>query len=264
MTPFPAHISGEASAGPVSILIPLHNEAENVPLLAEAVDAVFSDAGRAYELIFVNDGSTDGTAQALRETMAVYPAVRAIRFSENRGQSAALLTGMHHARGALIVTLDGDLQNDPADIPQVLALLEDYDCAFGCRVGRNDGLIRVLVSKVANPILRALTGNHLKDAGCGLKGFRRECIAYLPPFNGVHRFFGTMLLHAGFRLVECPISHHARRHGVSKYGILNRLGHVLFDIFGVIWMRRRYLPLETFGAEEQVHQVVPAPKRKTG
>jgi len=234
----------------VSIVVPFYNEAENVPLLAERVVSVLAGlADYDYECLFVNDGSTDGTREALDALAAANPAIRPLHMARNFGQSAALIAGMRRARGEFILTLDGDLQNDPADFPRFLELLQDHDCVCGYRANRNDTWVRKLSSRVANRVRNAVLHDGIRDSGCGSKGFRRTCIPHLVAFNGVHRFFAVFVRNAGLSIVECPVTHHARRHGVSKYGINNRLWRGLYDLIGVAWLRRRFVAYEIEGDE---------------
>lgn len=227
----------------VSVVVPLYNEAENVPLLMERVHAALGNlSGFRYEAIFVNDGSTDGTREALTALQTQYSALRSLHFSRNFGQSAALIAGMRAAQGDYVLTADGDLQNDPADFPRILALLADYDCVCGYRANRRDTLTRRISSRVANRVRNAVLRDGIRDSGCGTKGFRREVIPHLISFNGVHRFFAALVRSAGFSIVECPVDHHPRVHGVSKYGISNRLWRGIYDLIGVGWLVRRYVP----------------------
>lgn len=226
----------------VSIVVPLYNEAENVqPLMQRIHAALGALPGYRYEALLVNDGSTDGTREALDALRADYPALRPLHFTRNFGQSAALVAGMRAAKGDFILTADGDLQNDPADFPRFLELLADYDCVCGYRANRQDTLVRRISSRVANRVRNAVLRDGIRDSGCGAKGFRRAVIPHLISFNGVHRFFAAIVRGAGFSIVECPVNHHARIHGVSKYGISNRLWRGLYDLIGVGWLVRRYV-----------------------
>ncbi|MBN2310295.1 MAG: glycosyltransferase family 2 protein [Candidatus Hydrogenedentes bacterium] len=226
----------------VSVVVPCYNEADNIPLLAERVDMAFAGLPEwPYECIFVDDGSTDDTRERLARLRAAYPCMRALHLVRNMGQSAALIAGMRDARGDCILTLDGDLQNDPADFARFLELLQEYDCVCGYRAVRNDTWVRRLSSRVANAVRNAVLHDGIRDSGCGSKGFRKICVQYIVPFNGVHRFFAVLIRNAGLSIVECPVAHHPRVHGVSKYGVGNRLWRGLFDLVGVAWLRRRYV-----------------------
>jgi dolichol-phosphate mannosyltransferase len=232
----------------VSVVVPCFNEAENIPQLAKRVREVFDTLEHyRYECLFVDDGSTDETPAVLRAVSAEDPNVRPLRLARNAGQSAALVAGLQHAHGDLILTLDGDLQNDPGDFPKFLELLETYDCVCGYRAERNDSWIRRVSSRAANAVRNGVLHDGVRDSGCGAKGFRRKCIASVVPFNGVHRFLPALIREAGFTIVECPVTHHPRLHGVSKYGIHNRLWRGLYDLVGVAWLRKRVVRPEVSG-----------------
>lgn len=233
----------------VSVVIPLYNERENVALVVERVESAFSSVPEhEYELLLVDDGSTDGTREAV--DAAEGGPVRAIHMAGNQGQSAALIAGMRRARGAYVLTMDGDLQNDPADFPKVLELLREYDCVCGYRANRQDTWVRRLSSRVANRVRNWILADGIRDTGCGMKGFRRECVEHLVAFNGMHRFMAALLRGLGYSIVECPVGHHPRIHGQSKYGIGNRLWRGIYDLVGVAWLRRRYVPARV---EEEVN-----------
>jgi dolichol-phosphate mannosyltransferase len=235
----------------VSVVVPFYNEEENVPLLAERVAAVFAETPEYdYECLFVNDGSTDGTRGQLEVLQKANPRVRPIHLVKNSGQSAALVAGMRRANGEYILTLDGDLQNDPCDFPKFLALLKDYDCVCGYRAKRQDTWVRKMSSKIANGVRRKILDDGIRDAGCGSKGFRRCCVKHIIPFNGVHRFFAVMIHNGGLTLTECEVTHHPREHGVSKYGISNRLWRGIYDLVGVGWLAKRYVNFQVEGEDE--------------
>jgi len=226
----------------VSVVIPCYNEEESIPLLARHVRAAFEGLPEyTHECLFVDDGSTDGTREVLARLSALDPSVRPLHLTRNMGQSAALVAGLREARGEFILTLDGDLQNDPCDIPIFLRLLQDHDCVCGYRAARNDSWVRKVSSRVANAVRNWILRDGVRDSGCGAKGFRRRCLDYVVPFNGVHRFLPALMRNAGLTIVEWPVTHHARVHGVSKYGIGNRLWRGLFDLLGVAWLRRRFV-----------------------
>lgn len=229
----------------VSIVVPFYNEEENVALLAAEIHAVFESAGDpSYECIFVNDGSSDGTRAMMDRLAAEDPRVRPAHLVRNSGQSAALILGMRRARGKFIATLDGDLQNDPIDIPDMIRLLADYDCVCGYRATRRDNWVRKLSSRVGNGVRNAILHDGIRDSGCGSKTFRRECVEHLTPFNGSHRFIAAQLRAAGMSIVEHPVNHRPREHGQSKYGINNRLWRGIYDLIGVSWLTRRYVRIE--------------------
>jgi len=220
-----------------SVVIPLYNEEENLPLLQKEVQSALT--GRNYELILVDDGSTDGTVKAV----APSPELRLLLFKKNAGQSAAMLAGMQAARGAIIVLLDGDLQNDPRDIPKLLDELNrtGADLVCGYRAHRKDTVVKKLTSRIANFVRSRFVGDGVKDTGCTLKALRRECVTALVPFKGVHRFIPALIKGAGFRIVEVPVNHRARQYGVSKYGLGNRALRATTDMLGVRWLQSRRL-----------------------
>jgi dolichol-phosphate mannosyltransferase len=234
----------------VSVVVPFYNEEDNVLPLAEKIAEVFAGLpDYAYECLFVNDGSTDGTRARLDALAEQDPRVRPLHLKRNRGQSAALVAGMRRARGEYILTLDGDLQNDPCDFPKMLELLKEYDCVCGYRANRQDSWVRRVSSRIGNGARRLILDDGILDAGCGSKGFRRACIEHIIPFNGVHRYFAVMVRNGGLSVTECPVTHHPRVHGVSKYGIHNRLWRGIYDLIGVGWLRRRYVTFRVEGED---------------
>ena len=234
----------------VSIIIPVYNEEENIPLLAGKIAEVFEGLPTYdYEAVFVNDGSTDATRAALEAAVRENPCVRPIHMARNGGQSAAVVAGMRRARGEFILMLDGDLQNDPCDFPKMLELLRDHDCVCGYRAARKDTWVKRIASKIGNGIRRSWLDDDIRDAGCGSKGFRRACVEHMISFNGMHRYFGVMMKAAGMRIAEMPVTHHPRQFGVSKYGVLDRLWRGIFDLIGVAWLRRRYVPIRVEGED---------------
>ena len=229
----------------VSVVVPFYNEEENVSILAREIEAVAEKLPEYdFECIFVNDGSTDGTGAEITRLSLKRSFFRPVHLAENRGQSAALIAGLRQAQGAFVLTLDGDLQNDPADFPKILELLQQYDCVCGVRTRRKDTWIRKVSSRIANNVRQWALHDGICDAGCGTKGFRQVCIVHLPSFNGVHRFFAAFVRNAGLSITECPVNHRPRKHGVSKYGIHNRLWRGLHDLIGVRWLLHRAVTLE--------------------
>ena len=220
----------------VSVVVPLYNEEENVPLLQVELTRALN--GLDYEIVFVDDGSTDRTA----DRIAPGPRIQVLRFEKNAGQSAALYAGLKNARGATAVLIDGDLQNDPADIPKLLAAIEHgADLVCGYRAQRKDTFVKRATSRVANFIRSRFTKDGVRDTGCTLKAMRRECISALIPFKGMHRFIPALVKGAGYRLVEIPVNHRARKFGQSKYGLGNRALRATIDMFGVRWLLSRQL-----------------------
>src|SRR5437016_7729150 len=225
-----------AGSPAVSVVVPLFNEEENVPILQGELTTALS--GLDYEIIFVDDGSVDGTAQRI----ASDPRVRLVQFERNAGQSAAIYAGLQHARGAVAVLIDGDLQNDPADIPKLLAdIARGADLVCGYRARRKDTVVKRITSRVANFVRSRFTRDGVRDTGCTLKAMRRECVDALVPFKGMHRFIPALVKGAGYRLVEIPVNHRARRFGQSKYGLGNRALRATIDMFGVRWLLSRQL-----------------------
>jgi len=224
----------------VSVVIPFYNEAENVEPLANELAAEQRQIP-GLTAIFVDDGSVDGTWNAVRQASALHSWIRGVRHAVNLGQSAALLTGFREASGDGIVTMDGDLQNDPRDIRRLLERLKQCDVVCGFREKRDDRFSRRLGSVVANAVRRWVTHDGVRDTGCSLKAFRRECLQDLPPLDGMHRFMPAYFLLHGRRLEQIPVSHRPRQRGVSKYSNLRRLPRTLFDLVGFCWYRKRLL-----------------------
>lgn len=226
----------------MSVVVPAYNEEESVPVLVAEIRAVLGGAGVDHEVVLVDDGSTDGTLAAMLAEAAADPRVRVVRQRPNRGQSAALQTGWRAARGEVVVTLDADLQNDPADVPRLLAALDQgYDVVNGVRVDRQDDWRRRLSSKIANGVRNRFTRDSVTDVGCTLRAVRTDLLRDLPMFTGLHRFLPTLLKLRGARVTEVPVSHRPRRFGTTKYGIHNRLWKALSDLMAVRWMQRRWI-----------------------
>jgi dolichol-phosphate mannosyltransferase len=225
----------------ISLVIPVYNERENLGPLAAEISASMGSVGRPYEVLFVDDGSTDGSLAVMRELAALDPAVRVIRQGRNTGQSAALDAGFRHARGGVVVTLDADLQNDPADIPLLLARLDQYDVVCGVRARRRDSWVRRLSSGIANAVRNRLTRESVSDVGCTLKAYRMEYLRRIPVWNGMHRFLPTLLRMEGARITEIDVSHRPRAFGTPKYNIRNRLWRATNDLFGVRWLQSRWI-----------------------
>lgn len=219
-----------------SVVVPLYNEEENLPILQEELRVALR--GLDYEIIFVDDGSVDRTAEAIESA----PNVRVIRFEKNSGQSAAIYAGLTAAHSATIVIIDGDLQNDPADIPKLLdEIARGADLVCGYRAKRQDTLVKRLTSRFANTVRSRYTKDGVRDTGCTLKAMRRECVTELFPFKGMHRFIPALVKAAGYRLVEVPVNHRPRRFGQSKYGLGNRALRATIDMLGVRWLLSRRL-----------------------
>lgn len=218
----------------LSVIVPAYNEEESVePLHAAIVEAV-EPLKLSFEIVFVDDGSKDATFAVAKRLAERDRRVRVIKFRRNYGQTPAMVAGIEHARGRVLVTMDGDLQNDPADIPEFLAKIEEgYDIVAGWRRRRQDKLVsRVIPSKVANWLIARVTGVPIKDNGCSLKAYRAELIKNIPLYSEMHRFIPAMTSLAGARIAQIPVRHHPRRFGVSKYG-LSRVYRVLFDLLAI-------------------------------
>ena len=220
----------------VSVVVPLYNEEQSVAMLQrELADAL---TGVNYEIIFVDDGSQDETVVRI----AADPRTRVLRFEKNAGQSAAIFAGLKAVRSEVAVLIDGDLQNDPADIPRLLAeISRGADLVCGYRAQRKDTLLKRITSRVANFVRSRFTRDGVRDTGCTLKAMRRDCIGALVPFKGMHRFIPALLKGAGYRLVEIPVNHRPRGFGQSKYGLGNRAFRATIDMFGVRWLLSRRL-----------------------
>jgi len=220
----------------VSVVVPIFNEEESMSILQAELRTALR--GLDYEIIFVDDGSLDRTAERIEPA----PNVRAIRFEKNAGQSAAIYAGLSAARGQSAVLIDGDLQNDPADIPRLLAeIARGADLVCGYRVKRQDTLVKRLTSWIANAVRSRFTKDGVRDTGCTLKAMRRECAGALVPFKGMHRFIPALVKAAGYRLVEIPVNHRPRRFGQTKYSLSNRALRATIDMFGVRWLLSRQL-----------------------
>lgn len=227
----------------VSIVIPFYNEEENIgPLSAEL--APLREQIPGLEVLLVDDGSRDATWAKIQACAKEYPFIRGIRSIRNGGQTSAMLIGLNHARGEIVVTLDGDLQNNPADIPAVVAELRKGDCDAVCgyRAKRRDSWSRRIGSRIGNAIRNGITHDGLRDTGCSLKAFTRACVKDLPPVNGAHRFMAAYFKLNGRRIREMPVDHRARQHGTSKYTNLKRLPKTAFDLIGYLWYSSRKLP----------------------
>ena len=227
----------------ISLVAPVYNEEENVEqFVAEAV-AAMEKLGRPYEIVAVDDGSTDRSRAILLAMRKKFPALRVIALDRNHGQSAAFDAGLKASRGRILVTIDSDLQNDPSDIGKLLDAMEKHgaDGAIGWRVKRQDNLIRRISSRIANGIRNRISRETVRDTGCSLKAFRREAILRCKLFNGMHRFMPTLVKMEGGTVVEIPVSHRPRIRGRSKYGVWNRAFRAFADLLAVRWMKSRAL-----------------------
>jgi dolichol-phosphate mannosyltransferase len=215
----------------ISVVVPAYNEVENLPILLAELHCALAATGRTWEIVLVDDG--------IRAAAAAEPRLRPVLLAANGGQSAALAAGFAQMRGRIVVTLDADLQNDPVDLPRLLAALESADVVSGIRANRQDSAVRLVSSRIANGLRRWVLGDRITDIGCSFKAYRRETLDGLPMFVGVHRFLPALCQFRGARLAEVEISHRPRRLGVSKYGVGNRLWRGLHDLVGVRWLKSR-------------------------
>jgi glycosyltransferase involved in cell wall biosynthesis len=225
----------------VSIVSPVFNERENLTPLVDELLAVLRPTLVPFEIVLVDDGSQDGSAEAIDALAALHPEVRGVHFETNGGQTAAFDAGFKHARGAVVVTIDADLQNDPRDIPALLRALEGHDAAVGFRAERRDGMLRRLSSKIANAVRNRVSGDDIIDTGCSLKAFRADALREIKLWNGMHRFLPTLIRLEGRSVVQLPVNHRPRLRGTSKYGVWNRVFRSLADLFAVRWMKSRRL-----------------------
>lgn len=227
----------------VSVVIPVFDEEESLPRLVGEVRAALDGAAIAFEAVLIDDGSRDGSLGVARRLAAEDRRFRVLRLPRNRGQSAAMGAGFRAARAPVVVTLDADLQNDPADIPRLVAELEGWDVVSGVRAKRRDSLVRRLSSRIANRVRSAILRDGVSDVGCSLKAYRSEYLREVPVFNGMHRFLPALVAMQGARIKEVPVSHRPRVHGVSKYGIGNRLWRGIADLAAVRWLQARWVDL---------------------
>ena len=225
----------------LSLVIPAYNEQENIPTLLQRVAAALAQTGRPFEVVIVDDGSTDDTPRLLAEGMRQYPWLRVLRMARNGGQSAAFEAGFDAARGEVIATIDADLQNDPEEIPRLLPLLDGFDMVTGWRRDRQDTPFRRWQSRQANRIRNWISEETVQDSASSLKLYKAHAIKGLKLFNGAHRFFPTLVKMRGYTVREEPVKHSHRFAGTAKYGFRNRAFRAFIDLLGVRWMKKRYL-----------------------
>ena len=227
----------------LSVVFPVYNEEENVPLLLREIAAALDGKGWSYEIVAVDDGSSDRSLEVLRESRKDYPTLRVLRLEKNSGQTAALDAAWRAARGRLVVSLDADLQNDPADIPRMMQKLTESgaDMVIGVRVNRQDTWSRKMQSRIGNGVRNWITGDRITDTGCSLKLVKKDAVDRVRLFTGMHRFLPTLVRYAGYQVVEMPVNHRPRQFGQSKYGAMNRAFRGLADCFAVRWMGKRML-----------------------
>ncbi len=234
----------------LSVVIPVYNEEENLPLLWPELREVLDGLALPYEVIFVDDGSRDRSAEIIRGFREADFRVRLVRLKENAGETAATDAGFKATQGRCVVVMDADLQNDPHDIPRLLHELDQWDAVTGWRVKRGDGdsVVRRISSRLANRVRNWISHEVIQDSGCTFRAFRRECLRGLVLYRGIHRFIPTLLKMRGYRVVEIPVDHRPRHFGQSKYGVLNRVFVAFADLLVVRWMKSRLLRYE--GAED--------------
>jgi glycosyltransferase involved in cell wall biosynthesis len=233
----------------VSVVIPIKDEVESLPLLLEAISSTLTASKLNYEIICVDDGSSDGSAEFLKEQAQIRTDLKVVILRRNYGQTAAMSAGFNYATAKVIVTLDADLQNDPADIPMLITKLDEgYDLVSGWRQNRQDGALnRLLPSKIANWLIRGATSVYIHDYGCSLKAYRAELVADMNLYGELHRFLPALAYIEGARITEVPVRHHARRFGQSKYGI-SRTFRVLMDLLTILFMKKFLTrPMHVFG-----------------
>lgn len=225
----------------ISVVVPVYNEEENLPILISQIAQVLESLGESYEMIFVDDGSKDGSRKILKEMASQYPQIHILGFKKNCGETVAIAAGLKETRGEIVITMDADLQNDPKDIPRMLENLKDYDMVSGWREKREDPWIKRITSKIANGIRKWLSQETIRDGGCTFRAYKRECLQNLKLYKGMHRFMPTLVKMEGFRVIEIPISHHPRKFGISKYNTLNRMWCAFIDLLAVKWMKSRHI-----------------------
>jgi len=228
----------------ISVVVPVYNEEESLVILVGEIQSALEKVPRPAEMIFVDDGSTDRSFEVLEELRRADGRIRIIRFKSNAGQTAAFDAGFRAVRGEVIATLDADLQNDPADIPLLLEMLDENDVICGWRKNRKDPWTRLVSTKVANFVRNKLSREDYHDSACSLRVFRTDCLDRVKLYNGSHRFLGTLMAMEGCRVREVPVNHRHRRYGEAKYGITNRAFRAFHDLLAVRWMKSRALHYE--------------------
>jgi glycosyltransferase involved in cell wall biosynthesis len=224
-----------------SVVIPLKNEEENIVELINELEPIMQNLKSPWEIICINDGSTDNTLKTLSGLVKIKPFLRILTFDRNYGQSCAFDAGFKNARGEWIITLDGDRQNDPTDIPKLLALTANNDLICGHRVNRRDPWHKKITSKLANFVRSRFCKDDIQDTGCSLKAYRRTCLNHIKMYKGMHRFLPALFKIEGFRIAEVPVNHRERTKGVTKYNFFNRSFNTVADMLAVRWMSKRHL-----------------------
>ena len=245
----------------LSLVIPIYNEQENIPVLLQRVGAALALIGKPFEVITVDDGSTDNTFKLLSESQPTTPWLRILKMAQNRGQSAAFDAGFKAANGEIIATIDGDLQNDPEEIPRLLLMFDDpanadIDMITGWRQKRADSGFRRFQTRIANRVRNWISQENIQDSASSLKLYKRKCLAGIQLFNGAHRFFPTLVKMRGFKVLETPVKHSQRYAGTAKYGLRNRAFRAFIDLLAVRWMKSRYLKYEAAEVKAQANAEV--------
>jgi glycosyltransferase involved in cell wall biosynthesis len=228
----------------ISVVVPVYNEEENLPVLIPQIAEVLKPLGKTYEMIFVDDGSKDQSRHLLKKMALEYPQIRILGFKKNCGETAAGAAGIKEARGGIVITIDADLQNDPKDIPRMLDYLKEYDVVTGWRQKREDSWVKRITSRIANRIRNSLSGEEIQDSGCTFRAYKRECLQEIKLYKGMHRFIPALVKMEGYRVIEIPIAHHPRQFGVSKYTTWNRMWRAFIDLLAVKWMKSRHIHYE--------------------
>jgi glycosyltransferase involved in cell wall biosynthesis len=228
----------------ISVVVPVYNEEENLPVLIPQIAEVLKPLGKTFEMIFVDDGSKDRSRRLLKKMALEYPQIRILGFKKNCGETAAGAAGIKEARGGIVITIDADLQNDPKDIPRMLDYLKEYDMVTGWRQKREDSWVKRITSRIANRIRNSLSGEEIQDSGCTFRAYKRECLQEIKLYKGMHRFIPSLVKMEGYRVIEIPIAHHPRKFGVSKYTTWNRMWRAFIDLLAVKWMKNRHIHYE--------------------
>lgn len=224
-----------------SVVIPLKDEEENIEILVNELAPVMKQLNSPWELLCIDDGSTDGTVKKLQDLQIQHKELKVLAFDKNYGQSSAFDAGFRNAQGEFVITMDGDLQNDPKDIPALVKHVDDYDLICGYRHNRKDPFTKKITSFFANKVRGKLCADHMKDTGCSLKVYRKDCFEKIKLFDGMHRFLPALFKNEQFRVTEVPVNHRPRQHGKTKYNFLNRSFNTISDMLAVRWMRSRSL-----------------------
>ncbi len=233
----------------ISVVVPVYNELENIVPMVEKVTASLSKKFKDYEIVFVNDASTDGSYELLEKLKKENPHVVPYHFVKNAGQSAGIAAGFQMAKGELVVMMDGDLQTDPEDIHKLLEYIPEYDMVNGRRATREDGWKRKLASRIGNGFRNWVTQDNIQDTGCPLKLFKKDVAKSYQMFKGMHRFLPTLARYRGYKVIEVPVRHYDRMFGVSKYKVFGRAVQAFTDVFAVRWMKNKMLKYEIKGTK---------------